>query len=105
MFSNFSKFVTGRCLSFELQILNLKSDLSSAVLFGLPFFSVFPEFIDLRAKLLAGSFESSEVHNFGQVLTKMEFYSRELDLEQKGSLSVFPSSCENFSVSLLLGDP
>ena len=30
----------------------------------------------------------------------MEFYSDELDLEQKGRLLVFPSSCENVSVSL-----
>ena len=66
----------------ELQILNLRTSPSSTALeFEWPLFSAFPASLDLLAKLRLGSFEPSEVNNFGQVLTKMKFDSPELDLE------------------------
>ena len=61
--------------------MNLETGPGSAALSGFPLFSAFPESLDLLAKLPFGSFELSEVHNFEQVLKKMEFNSPELDLE------------------------
>ena len=67
-------------LSLELQILILETGPDLAALFGLPV-SAFPVSLEILAKLPLGSFEPSEVHNFGQVLTKMEYDSPKLDLE------------------------